>query len=186
MVVRGAVLDANVLIPAPLRDILLRSAEAGLFRPYWSEQILSEMRRNLIQRGMTDEARAKRLVEVMQHVFPEAMIRGYDPLIPRMTNDPKDRHVLAVAVFAKAEIIVTNNLRDFPSAALAPWNVEAQHPDRFLSDLFDAAPAVFVQIVREQAADLARPPVSAEGLLTILAAHVSRFSQKVRDRLTTA
>ncbi len=56
-----------------------------------------------------------------------------------MTNDPKDRHVLAAAVMSQSQIIVTDNLRDFPGEALAPFNLESYSADQFLTLLFDSA-----------------------------------------------
>ena len=58
-----------------------------------------------------------------------------------MTNDPKDRHVLAAAVKCRAHFIVTSNLRHFPSESLAEWGVEATHPDEFLLRLYESDPA---------------------------------------------
>lgn len=63
------------------------------------------------------------------------MVTGYEPLIEAITlPDPDDRHVLAAAVKAHAEVLVTFNGKDFPAEALAPWGVEAKHPDDFLLD----------------------------------------------------
>jgi len=84
--------------------------------------------------------------------FEEAWVEGYEPLIPAMTNDPKDRHILAAAVRTGAQTIVTFNLKDFPDAALAPWNVEAQSPDDFLVHQYHLNPETVVQKLNEQAA----------------------------------
>lgn len=111
------VLDAGVLIPAPLRDTLLRAVEAGLYRAQWSEDILEEVRRNLISELGRSEEQAQRLVDTIHTAFPEAMVTGYASLTAAMTNHPKDRHVLAAAVVAGAQVIVTSNLKDFPQAA---------------------------------------------------------------------
>jgi predicted nucleic acid-binding protein len=61
-------------------------------------------------------------------------------MLQAMTNDPKDRHVLAAAFTAQTDVIVTNNIKDFRENDLAPWNIKAQSPDEFLSDLFDDYP----------------------------------------------
>ncbi len=150
----SAVLDASVLFPAAIRDTLLRAGGAGLYQLYWSDEILEEVRRNLVKSGRATEEQAQRLVDTMQRAFPEAMVAGYEVLIERMTNEPKDRHVLAAAVRSQAEIIVTDNLRDFPGEALVPFNVEAYSADAFLMLLFDSAPEQLIQIVVEQTNDL--------------------------------
>src|SRR4051794_26768871 len=133
-----AVLDANVLWSAALRDTLVRAALADLYRPVWSEEILAEMLRNLKRkRPNLNPARLDRMVHLLRAEIPDALVDGYQGLVPTMTNDPGDRHVLAAAVHAGAEVIVTFNGRHFPAAACEPYNVEAQHPDKFLSHLWD-------------------------------------------------
>src|SRR5687767_9448716 len=116
------VLDANVLYPFSLRDTLLRAAAEGLFQAYWSEQILDEVSRNLIQAGMT-KLQAERLRTAMEAAFPEARVTAHEHLIPAMNNDQKDRHVVAAAVKVGAQVIVTSNLKDFRNL---PAGIEAQ------------------------------------------------------------
>ena len=123
------VVDACALFPLNLRDTLRRAAERDLYQLYWSAEILDEMHRNLVAQGFMIEAQARRSRAVMEDAFPEAMITGHESLIPAMPNHPKDRHVAAAAVKAGAQVIVTNNLRDF---AELPDDIEAQHPDTFL------------------------------------------------------
>jgi hypothetical protein len=125
-----ALLDASVLIPMPICDTLLRSAEAGLFTPRWSADVLAEIERNL--RPWIGEEPARRRLAAMQVAFPRAMVTGYDELIETMTNHPKDRHVLAAAVVGDAGLIVTANVRDFPHRALEARRVFARSPDTFL------------------------------------------------------
>lgn len=137
----SAVLDTNALYPFSLRDTLLRLAELELYTPLWSERILEEMRRNLVERQIADE-QAERILSAMRGAFEEAEVDAgeIDRLEPAMTNDPKDRHVLAAAVAAGSELIVTFNLDDFPAEACEPLGVEAIHPDDFLIDLHDLSP----------------------------------------------
>jgi predicted nucleic acid-binding protein len=180
----GAVLDACVLICAPVRDTLLRAAALDLYRPQWSEQILNEVTRNLIENAMVSAAQATHLIAELRLAFPEAEVTGHEYLIASMTNHPKDRHVVAAAVEAGAQIIVTFNRRDFPTTALAPHSVEMQHPDEFLTDnLFRLDPDSFARIVIEQAADLRKPPVTLSDLQTLLETHVPRFATRVRQYL---
>ena len=79
----------------------------------------------------------------MTRSFPGADVTGYESMIGGMTNDPKDRHVLAAAVRADAEAIVTFNLKDFPEAALEPYGITPIHPDDFLLDQLDLYPGGF-------------------------------------------
>lgn len=153
-------LDANVLYPAAVRDTLLRTFEAGLIQAYWSEQVLEEMRRNLVLRQCTHE-QAAHLVATLRRVFPSAIITGYEDLLSAMRNAPGDRHVVAAALAARAEVIVTNNLKHFRQEDL-PTGMEAQSADTFLQNLFDLEPAVMIEVLRQQAADKRKPPATFE------------------------
>jgi len=177
----GVVLDACVLIPAALRDTLLRAAEYRLYRVFWSEAILDEVRRNLVADHLTDPPGAARLVAQLRRAFPGSPVEGYGPLLPLMPNDPKDRHVLAAAVKAGAQVVVTRNLADFPAAALEPFGVEAQSPDEFLVHLFDLAPRLMARIVVEQTADKRRQPALIRDTLNALAVEAPAFVQRVRQ-----
>ncbi len=99
------------------------------------------MRRNLVKNRVTD-AQARGIEQAMRAAFEEALVDGseIERLESAMTNHAKDRHVLAAAVAADSELIVTFNLGDFPPAACEPVGVEAIHPDDFLLDLHDLAP----------------------------------------------
>lgn len=107
-----AVLDTCVLFKPLLCDTLLSIAEEGLFQPLWSVDILTELRRNFLAYGIAEAAVERRIGHMMDH-FPGSTLDGYQELVPAMTNDPKDRHVLAAAVHGSAELIVTENVRDF-------------------------------------------------------------------------
>jgi predicted nucleic acid-binding protein len=165
----GVVLDACVLIPATLRDTLLRAVEKGMYRLHWSDKILDEVRRNLVKRGMTSPEDAQDLIEQMDRFFAEANVRGFEVLIPAMTNDPKDRHVLAAAVMSRSQVIVTSNIKDFPKPALDPFGIEAQTPDEFLTYLFYLNPTLMMEILTEQAGDLNDPPMTVPEVLEVLA-----------------
>lgn len=177
------VLDANVLFPFTVRDTLLRAAFADLYQVRWSAEILEETTRNLIGADRITDEQAKHLVEQMSKAFPEAMVEGYEPLTPTMPNDEKDRHVAAAAVKAGAEVIVTNNLRDFRNL---PPGIEAQSPDTFLCDLFDLDPSRMANLLRQQARALKNPPRSFEELLEGLARSTPGLIQLVREHLAGA
>jgi hypothetical protein len=123
------------------------------------------------------EDRVKRLRAIMEREFPEAEVTGYEHLIDAMRNDPKDRHVVAAAVKAGAQVITTANLKDF---LVLPDGVEAQSPDEFLCNLFDLDPIGFEELLREEAADLVKPRMSFEELLERLARVVPELADLVR------
>ena len=151
------VLDACVLVQAPLRDTLLRLAEEPrLYRPRWSDEIIAETVRNLESRiGLSREKTAYLLAQLREH-FGDSWVTGYEPLIDKMATHPKDRHVLAAAVKCGASVIVTYNKRDFPAAATEPWRVEIQAPSVFLKHQYDLNPPVVVYKLHAQARNLGR------------------------------
>lgn len=116
----SVVLDTCVLYPAHLRDTLLRLAECGLYRALWSDDIVEELRRNLVEDGV-GAGSVDRLLGEMARAFPDAAVTGYRSLIDGLTCDPKDRHVLAAAVRSDAGVIVTHNTGDFPSGSVEPY-----------------------------------------------------------------
>ncbi len=177
------VLDTCVLYPAHLRDTLLRLAERGLYRALWSPDILVELRRNLIDVGITP-VDVDRLIAEMGSAFPHASVSGYRSLIDGLTCDPKDRHVLAAAVRADASAIITMNTSDFPPASVDPFDIEVTDPDHFLLDQLDLAPESVVDELARQAAANKREPKSVATLLDALArAGAPAFADEVRRGL---
>lgn len=143
------VYDANVLYPSTLRDVLIRVGLARLVQPKWTEQILDEVFRNLrTNRPDLDPARLDRTRRLMNEAIRDVTVTNYEQLIDQLDlPDVDDRHVLAAAIHAEAQVIVTHNLRDFPSDRLAPWCVSAQHPDDFLAGLYQDHPDTLGRIV---------------------------------------
>ncbi|MGP5228364.1 PIN domain-containing protein [Arthrobacter rhombi] len=178
-------LDTCVLLPISVADLFLRLAEAKRFRVLWSEGILEELERNLLAKiGLRPEAAARRL-HVMREFFPDAIVENHEELIETMRCDEKDRHVLAAAVRANAEVIVTFNLKDFPLASTAPYDIEAVSPDEFLLDQLDLFPAVVLRCVTEQAAAYQDPRIDVDELLAQLAkCGLEKFAGQIGERLS--
>lgn len=149
----GAVLDACVLIPMATCDVLLRAAQRNLYRPHWSAMILDEVGRNLPNLGIAPEKAASR-VAVMRSQFTRAEVSNFEGYIPLMPNHPKDRHVLAAAVVAGAELVVTTNLKHFQTANTPQQHIRAEHPDNFLEHLYGLYPHQMVEIIETQSAAL--------------------------------
>jgi len=180
----SVLLDANVLYPVYLRDVILRFAYAGVFQVHWTDQILNEMARNIKSKVPEDRHdRVDRTVAQMREAFPEAMVIGHERLIESMTNHPKDRHVLAAAVQAGADLIVTSNVRDFPRSSCEPHDIDVQPPDDFLCYQWELrSPEHLTHILEGWASNLLDPPVTLEALLEEhLHRRVPRFSETVLD-----
>lgn len=155
------ILDANVLYPFRVRDALLRFAEAGLFRARWSPTILDEWRRNLLKRRPGLQDSIDQQIAAMHRAFPEGCVHGADALIPSLTlPDPDDRHVLAAAIRAGAEHIVTENLRDFPNEHLQQYGISAVSADDFLASTFELYPSEGLAAMRAMRKEYRKPPYS--------------------------
>ena len=160
------VLDANVLYPFRIRDALLRFAEAGLFRARWSARIQAEWKAALLRRKPDAEASLNAQIAAMRRAFPEACVKGADGLIESLTlPDPDDRHVLATAIRAGAEHIVTENLRDFPEDELQQYGITAVSADDFLSSTFELYPAEALAAVRTMRAEYKNPALSTDAFI---------------------
>jgi hypothetical protein len=162
-----ALLDACALVPIAPADTLLRVAEKGLYRPLWTERILTEAQEAIEQIHPGIDV-GKRFAS-MREAFGDAMVTGWEELEPGIRlPDADDRHVVAAAVRAGADAIVTANLTDFPAAALSPLALEAVHPDNFLLDQLDLSPPTILQVIHEQAAHTKKPPLTPRDLATLL------------------
>ncbi len=165
------VYDACVLYPAPLRDLLVRLALTGLFQAKWSERILDECFRGIArQRPELTPERLARSRRLLGEAIPDCEVTGYEELIDGLTGlpDPEDRHVVAAAIRSGAQVIVTCNLRDFPSQVLARYGLTAQHPDDFVLHLIGLNVTAITRTVQQQAAALRNPPKTVEELLELL------------------
>ncbi len=174
------VLDACVLYPFTIRDVLLEAASKGFYQVCWSETILDETFRNLVGNKRISEENAAKLAAIMRRTFPEAQVTDYEDLIPSMQNDEKDRHVVAAAVKAGAQVIVTSNIRDFKKL---PSGIEAQTPDEFLSNLFDLSPSKMMSVLEAISRRYRKPAKEIAEILEALA--LREFGELVRDRLAS-
>jgi len=167
-----AIIDACVLYSAPLRDLVVRLAQASLIQARWTDEIHDEWMRNVLKNNpKLSRERLERTRSLMDGAVRDCLVTGYAALVPSLTlPDPDDRHVLAAAIQGEAGLIVTFNLTDFPPEALAPHGVEAQHPDKVFSELVDAVVDEFCEAARLQRQGLKNPPRSVEEFLTTLEA----------------
>ena len=178
-----ALLDANVLYPAGLRDFLLRLADQYLYAPLWSADIHAEWIGNLLEdRPDLTVAVLERTRAVMDQHFPDAVVTGYSTRASGLDlPDARDVHVLAAAIEGGADLIVTRNLRDFPADRLAPHGLTAQHPDAFIADLFDVDPEAVLAAVRGHRAALRNPPrTTNEHLVALERLGLTRTASLIR------
>lgn len=167
------IFDACILYPAVVRDSAMRLAMTGLFKAHWTDQIHDEWI-NGLKREKDEDGNQRipdhvllRTRELMDaHVY-DAKVENYEHLIEHIQlPDPNDRHVVAAAIKANADAIVTYNLKDFPADYLLQnFNLEVIHPDDFFRYQFDLNPAVAIAAFKSQWLSLKHPPLTREDFL---------------------
>ncbi len=126
------VYDACVLYPAPVRDLLMEITISDLVQAKWTERIHQEWMTSLLKDRPEIKERIQQTRRLMDTAIPDALVTHYESLIDGITlPDPRDRHVVAAAVKCSAQMIVSANLKDSPQDRLAPYGLEAVHPDQF-------------------------------------------------------
>lgn len=157
-----ALYDSCVLYPAPLRDLLMHLAMTDLFRAKWTNAIHDEWMRNVLgNRSDLTKKQLERTRDLMNTNVRDCLVEGYEKLIPVLSlPDLGDRHVLAAAIRSSSSVIVTYNLKDFPSKTLKEYGVEAQHPDSFLCHLMDLSPEVVCSAIQRLRLALKYPPMN--------------------------
>jgi predicted nucleic acid-binding protein len=160
-----------VLYPAPLRDFLMELASASLFRAKWSEDIHKEWTSALLgDRPDLTSKQLRRTCDLMNAAVPDSIVTGHHCLIDSLAlPDPNDRHVLAAAIHAGADAIVTFNLRDFPQEIMQQFNLEVLHPDDFIQFQYDFNNAAVIIAARRCRERLKNPPKSVNEYLETLA-----------------
>lgn len=162
-----AVYDAWVLYPAPLRDLLMHLALSDLISAKWTNAIHDEWIGSVLRdRPDLTADQLERTRALMNAHVRDCLVTNYEDLIPALTlPNSHDRHVVAAAIRARADVIVTYNLDDFPTAALTKYGIEAKHPDEFIMSLLDFAPHVVCSAVKRQRQSLKNPPRNVDELL---------------------
>lgn len=165
-------LDANVMVDAQVRDLVLRAAEARLIDVRWSSEVLDETGRALIDRLGLPAPSVVTLLRAVTRAFPDAIVDGYEPLVGAFRlPDPDDRHVLAAAVRGECDILLTENLKDFPVDLLpASADLLVCTIDDGIRLLAESYPAAIAAVVRDQVAALRRPPTRVGAFVDRLSA----------------
>ena len=163
------VLDANVLYPQHICDLFLNFADAKLIRPVWSDWIHDEWMRNVLKsKPQLDPAKIERRKQMMDRAFPDALVHEFEVLVDTIEGvHKKDRHVMAVAIRARADSIVTFNMKDFSAAAQSQYGISVIHPDQLMLKLIRMNESMVIDTIRIVRRHLKNPPISAEHLLAI-------------------
>ena len=173
-------LDACVLVNIRVCDLFLRLAEKPrLFLPVWSSEILDETHRTHLKLDWEEEL-ADYFRSELSKAFPDACTDDYKHILPILTNDEKDRHVLAAAIRSGSSLIVTFNTKDFPEESLAPWNMQVSTPDDYLLVLYEMDSK---QIIQRIAAISGQKDETQIDTLIELGKSCPKFATKLIDDL---
>lgn len=161
------VLDTNVIYPLWIRDLLLWFAYHDLYTPKWSNHIFDEWMDVMLRKGVPEPEAIKR-TEAVNEAFPDALVKNYEFLIKTLElPDDKDKHVLAAAIKTNANLIVTNNLKDFPEEYLSGFGLSAKEPDDFFTDIIALNHDVSVKAYRDLVIMKKNPPYDEFQVLDI-------------------
>lgn len=180
MAIWTACLDACVLVPVGLCDSLLSIAATGIYRPVWSDRILEEV---LANARRVPRVKIERRMSEMNAAFPDALITDWQRMlavVPQEVHE-KDRHVVAAALRAQANVIVTANLRDFPAQELESLSLLVQDPDDFLVTQFEVNPLLAASGVRQQLARLQNPHPTADEHIDSIRATLPRYADVLSE-----
>lgn len=163
-----SVLDTNVIYPIEIRDLLFWFAYYDLYTPKWSIHIFKEWER-VMARKQVDQKEIEKRISRANEAFPDALVTNYDKLIAGLKlPDPDDRHVLAAAIKTNANVIVTNNIKDFPEEYLASFGLVAKTADDFLTDIIDLNPEQATKAFKELVLNRTNPDFDEFEVLDIL------------------
>ena len=181
-----ALLDANVLFPALLRDVLLSLALADLYSAKWSADIRRELEAALLGKFPDMSDKVSNLADCMEEAIPDCLVTGYEGLIEGLhLPDSDDRHVLAAAIVGHADAIVTFNQKDFPQEVMDSFGIELQTPDEFVVNQLMLKGTVALAAIKAMRARWDRPPLSSEEFVDLLERRdLPQTAAHLRDQVT--
>lgn len=159
------VLDTNVIFPIEIRDLLFWFAHYDLYTPKWSKHIFDEWKNVMIRKGVSEKEANKR-IQKANLAFPDALVGNYKSLIEGLSlPDEKDKHVLAAAIKTNANMIVTNNLKDFPKKYLATFGLSVKNADDLLTDIIDLNQVTAIKAFKELVLNRTNPDLDEYEIL---------------------
>ncbi len=162
------VLDTNVIYPLAIRDLLFWFAHYDLYSPKWSNTIFQEWKRVMIRKGVS-ELEAEKRIQVANKAFPDAEVLNYEGIIGTLSlPDPNDCHVLAAAIKINADLIVTNNLKDFPSEYIQTFGLAVKTADDFITDIIDLNHDTAIAAFKELVLNKRNPDLTEFQVLNLL------------------
>ena len=154
-------LDTCALVPGSVRQILLEAASADLFIPLWSDKIFEEWQFVASKSSEQNSEAIKIEILLIKDKWRNSLVPRDRALEDTLfLPDADDRHVLAAALVGKAEVLLTNNLKDFPERILSEYGLIRKSIDSFLWELFTQEPELINSFV-DRVFDLNRKKVQS-------------------------
>jgi len=179
--------DTNIWYPISIADLTLRSVEIGMFELAWTDELMAEIERVAVDKKGLDPLKAKVFIEQIRTTAPAGRVEpsSYGNLVNQMVGRDPDDHIFSAAVQGgKIDVLLTENIVDFPQADLGPIAM-ALRPDEFFSGLLKTFPLEFVTIIKEMSANLRRPTMSEIEVLERLENWgMHEFAKQMRDLLS--
>jgi predicted nucleic acid-binding protein len=174
--------DANLLYPFHLRNLLVQLAVNDIVAARWTDRIHDEWIRNIAAAGIAGRDRLLRTRDIMKRVLPSADVAGYEAAIEGLSlPDPDDRHVLAAAIAGGASVILTFNVRHFPTPILAAYGITCREPDGLLCELYNLDSEAVLASANEARLNLSRTgPGRAAFLEAIARQRLTLFAEQLR------
>ncbi|WP_299145670.1 RSP_2648 family PIN domain-containing protein [uncultured Tateyamaria sp.] len=150
-------IDANVLYPTVMREVVVGAARAGFFEPQWSPRIVEEWARAAARHGVEGEVQARGTAAMLNAAWPRASISHPPQLDERLwLPDPGDIHVLAAAIHGSSDMIMTMNAKDFPRNILTEEGLLRVDPDGYLQGCAEAQPDRIIPVAHSVLAEARR------------------------------
>lgn len=174
----SAFIDACVLYKANVREVMFEGYIADLYRMWLSVDVVDELADVLDARSGV--GRGQYLATVIRETFPETFIENYQWAISGLSlPDPDDLHVLAAAIVAGIQVLVTDNVKDFSKELVAPHGIDVQSSDEFLTHLLRLHPNTVLEIVQHMPHTLTKPPMTLQDVVKNFHRHVPAFGQAI-------
>lgn len=178
------ILDACVMFPYPVADLIMWQSETGMFHPQWSKDITDEAISGILRKySGVNKKKIQARFDAMEMAVEEPIVKGYESLVNNIKlPDPNDRHVVAAAIKTNAELIITFNLKDFPKTKLEKFGIVAIHPDDFLCDLADIDKGLVLEKVRLCRMTYKNPPYGQDDYIDLIKAqNLKRFANVLSE-----
>jgi predicted nucleic acid-binding protein len=183
-------IDTNVLFPFSVMDLLLGLSEDSVHTVVWSDALLDEWERVIVREQRRTQATAASLTTAIREFFADSKIdlSAYEHLIAHMPgNDPDDHHHMAAAIAGHATVLITENIKDFPTEPLAQLGLRVARPDAYLCELLADLPDQVTSTIERIAAEKRKPTRTTANILDALHnAGLKSFSQRARQQFGPA